>query len=127
MAKLHELQYHASVKMETHDCPSCGILYAAPDDFFRRKSEANGSWYCPNGHSVVFTESALTKANRELKEERERLQRALSRENEERAAKNDALRKLKRVQVGVCPECKRTFQNLARHMKCKHNAALDKE
>lgn len=25
-----------------------------------------------------------------------------------------------RVGAGVCPCCKRTFQQLARHMKCKH-------
>lgn len=37
----------------------------------------------------------------------------------ERAVKK-AQNKLKRVERGVCPECNRTFNNLARHMACKH-------
>lgn len=125
MGMVHKLHYQTSVQMETHDCPVCGLLYAAPDDFFRRKSESNGSWHCPNGHSVVFTDSALSIAKKELEQEQKRLKLALARENEERAAKNEALRKLKRVSYGVCPECKRTFGNLARHMKCKHPNKTD--
>ena len=34
--------------------------------------------------------------------------------------KDKLARKLKRVGRGVCPECNRTFQNLASHMACKH-------
>jgi len=31
-----------------------------------------------------------------------------------------AQRKLKRVHRGVCPDCNRSFENLARHMHTKH-------
>jgi hypothetical protein len=43
---------------------------------------------------------------------------------DERIAREKVERKLKRVHRGVCPCCKRTFQNIQRHMETKHPETL---
>ena len=55
-----------------------------------------------------------------LAAERERHTATLMRLNVAAAERDRAQRKLKRVAKGVCPECNRTFADLAQHMKCKH-------
>lgn len=66
-----------------------------------------------------------------MESDAQRLQKQLdARERELREAKCEILRKqqlidegtrkLSRVQRGVCPCCKRSFSNLARHMEKKH-------
>lgn len=93
-------------------------------EFYTYRLRDHQSFYCPNGHAQIFTaESDVDTANRLLVEEKARHARTLARENEERLCKEKAERKLKRVQRGVCPECNRTFANLARHMDCKHGKA----
>mgnify|MGYP001601907496 CR=1 FL=1 len=109
------------VSYEAMVCGECGISFAAPESFWSNRRDDHKTWYCPNGHSRHYPgESEKEKAQRLLREEQARHQRTISRENEERAAREKAERKLKRVGRGVCPDCNRTFQNLARHMTCKH-------
>lgn len=111
------------VAFEQRVCGECGIAFAAPASFWSERRDDHKTWYCPNGHQRHYPgESEKEKAERLLREERERHQRTLARENAERAAKEKAERKLKRVGRGVCPECNRSFANLARHMNCKHKA-----
>lgn len=105
-------------------CGCCGGVYAINESYRSRAYDHGESWTCPYckvgwGYSG---KGALQIAEKALKEERERHQRTIARLNEEAAAKAKAERKLKRVSRGTCPECNRTFQNLARHMACKHTA-----
>jgi hypothetical protein len=50
-----------SVELEAKSCPSCGIMYAVPVEWFaalaRRhdRGDAEVKWYCPNGHQTVFS------------------------------------------------------------------------
>ncbi len=110
-----------SVDVESVQCASCHVIFGMPISMTRELRRNHKSFYCPAGHSQHWPgESDVEKAERLLREEKERHQRTIARENEERAAKDKAERKLKRVSKGVCPECKRTFPNLAKHMACKH-------
>lgn len=120
-------------ELEVHDCPTCGILYAAPVDFFRRKNENSGSWHCPNGDSVVFTASALDRAKADLEKARqataewrewynEEAERRKAEERSHSATRGHLTRVKRRVHAGVCPHCNRTFQQLARHMQSKHHS-----
>lgn len=43
-----------NVKMEIHNCPKCGIVYAFTKNFGNRKRDEHSSFYCPNGHSIWF-------------------------------------------------------------------------
>ena len=115
-----------SVDIESEQCITCGVIFGVPANLVVQRKRDHKSFYCPNGHDQYYPgESDVEKANRLLREERERHQRTLERENKERQAREQAERKLQRVGRGVCPECKRSFQNLARHMHCKHGVGAD--
>ena len=47
-------------------CPECGITYAIPKAFIDKRHEDGKHWYCPNGHSIVFTESKVDKLEKQL-------------------------------------------------------------
>jgi DNA-directed RNA polymerase subunit RPC12/RpoP len=119
---LHAIQ--VQVELTEINCGECGGTYAINERYRQQKHQKGESWSCPYcrvywGYSG---NSENEKLRRELAAEKQRKEAALARENEERAAKEKLERKLKRVDRGVCPECNRSFQNLARHMKCKHAA-----
>lgn len=121
--------------LDVHNCARCGILYAAPRDFLARKQKAvdANSWYCPNGHSQVFRDNDAERFQKLYEQEVNRNKDAkvkvasLQEFNDQLA--NDLMDKAKevknlkkRVAAGVCPDCHRTFKQLASHMKSKHSA-----
>lgn len=110
-------------------CPICGVVYAAPVRFFTYRQELpsthkNCGWYCPNGHRLIFTESEADKQRRRA----ERAEQCLAQrdeeihslENQNRVIKGHVTRLKKRSAAGVCPCCRRSFQNLRRHMEGQH-------
>lgn len=97
------------------DCGSCGGVYAINERYRQHCQDYGRSWHCP------YCQTGWGFAGKgELKQEQERHQNTLSRLNALQTEKDAIERKLKRVNRGVCPHCNRSFQNLARHMKCKH-------
>lgn len=106
----------------------CGIAYEIPknlDDHAHETADdptkkALGV-YCPLGHVWVYNSSTEVKRLRdELTRTRAQLDQAHARANDTYGRLARTERKLKRVAKGTCPECKRHFVNLARHMKSKH-------
>lgn len=127
------IEFNATEKMATDTCCSCGIMFAMPEHFQRKRREDQKTFYCPNGHSLSYTESTVKKLERQLAQERQRLDQAMmdvemQRSRAVTAEKGKAivsgkLKKVKdRVKNGVCPECNRYFANLHRHMECKHGS-----
>lgn len=125
-----ETQYK-TLEVKVILCCSCGVPFAMTSDMERRRREDNKPFYCPNGHPQSYSENEMAK----LKKENERLQREKQWEVEQKklaweaherarrsasAIKGALTRTRKRVGHGVCPKCTRTFQNLQRHMACKH-------
>lgn len=124
--------------LDQYCCSECGVLYGLERNYANRRSQQNKSWYCPNGHNQVFRESALTRAEKaaqraqELLDQerrchestRERLSsvaRNLEHTEKRRAAQAGVTTRMKnRIKNGVCPCCKRTFRQLAEHMKTMH-------
>lgn len=103
----------------------CGIHLAIPDNLHAYALRHKGKViFCPLGHEFVFNDTTEERLRRE-REKSARLQANLDQARAsltaQKAATTRAANKLKRVHVGVCPECKRTFQNLARHMETKHS------
>jgi hypothetical protein len=111
----------------------CGITYAIPTDlntYVHRKHDNNEkqvSVYCPLGHTwIPAGESALDRERRT----RERLERQLANRDEDlraerashTATKGQLTKTRKRASGGVCPhpECKRSFVDVARHVRSKH-------
>lgn len=122
-----------SVQLEDHVCGTCGIPYAAPDYFWRERKKDGAGFYCPNGHNRHFSETEEAK----LKKEVERLKGEVEWQRGRAAAKDKELiaqkglttkakKKLERIEKGVCPECNRTFANVARHMQSKHGVECNK-
>ena len=114
-------QVFHTVTIETETCFKCGCVFGMSSEFRKQRLNNHDTFYCPAGHGQVYTgKTEAQKLREELDEERQRKLDALARANEAESAKAKLERKLKRVDRGVCPECNRTFANLARHMACKH-------
>lgn len=109
----------------------CGVNHAVPENLRKEQLARHRDGlsplgiYCPVGHSHVPRGKGEAEELRErLERERERAARlAAERDQVEasaRAYKGVATRTRKRAAAGVCPCCKRTFKQLARHMKSQH-------
>lgn len=127
-----------TVSLRVQDCPTCGVIYAITDDLAKRRQADGGSWYCPNGHSIMYRTPDVEMEREKAAEEelkRRRAEEALANarlelkylgmdyESEKRskaAIKGQLTKVKKRVAHGVCPCCNRTFANLARHMSGQH-------
>ena len=111
---------------------TCGINYAIPDALNRqlldhRRSDpgATKSVYCPLGHQWHYTGKSDAQRAREEAEAAKRREKAVrdllaAEERSHSATKGQMTKLRKRVEAGVCPHCKRTFQNLQRHVATKH-------
>ena len=115
-----------AVSFEQINCGECGGSYALIERYVEQKREKKGGWHCPYCQVSwgYFGKSEADRLKEALKAEQERHQRTLALKNEAEAeAKKlaaSAVRLKRRVSNGVCPCCKRTFKQLARHMECKH-------
>lgn len=109
----------------------CGVQHAVPQslvDLQRRQFQdgvTQQDIYCPLGHAWILSgpskserlERLLTRERAQHDQTRADRDRIEARRRAEKAAKT---RLKNRVAKGVCPCCKRSFANLARHMACKH-------
>lgn len=109
------------------DCYKCGALFALPADVDEELHRSGRTFYCPNGHGQVYTQSTV----KQLQREREAHARTVARldqvkadrdaiERSRRATKGALTRVKNRVANGVCPCCNRSFGDLAAHMATEH-------
>ncbi len=112
-------------EFETINCSECGTTFAIPVHFYKELHSSKRTWTCPNGHQRVFlAESVEAQLKKELateKQRREMAEREVAMEKKRvEYAENVTKRLRKRIANGMCPCCKRSFQNLRRHMATKH-------
>ncbi len=110
----------------------CGILHAIPAALARTKRAAheagqrhNNDVYCPLGHRWIYGgDNRMEAAERKLQQERAAHDqtRAARDEAQKRLCKEEAarLRLKRRIKAGICPCCKRTVSQMARHIASKH-------
>jgi hypothetical protein len=117
--------------LNTLECASCGICFAIPGSFERQRRDDGETFYCPSGHKNVYRKTEAQRLMEQLKAKERELRavkcdilREQKLRTDERIAREKVERKLKRVHRGVCPCCKRTFQNIQRHMETKHPETL---
>jgi hypothetical protein len=48
----------------------CGITFAVPTPFFNKLRETGRSFYCPNGHCRLYTDTDIDRLKRELEQAR---------------------------------------------------------
>lgn len=105
-------------------CNGCGVDYGLERGYLNDHEETRATFHCPNGCRRAFTQSTADLLRKRLaREEAQHDQTRADRDHKEaqRRAEKAAKTKLKkRVAAGVCPCCKRSFENLARHMKGQH-------
>lgn len=118
-------------QLEVLICSECGVSFGMPTHYVQTRRERGGVFHCPNGHQQVFLETEVQKLQKKLAQERQARDQVEARLRDEvlghratvgqlRAAKGQLTKQTKRHAAGVCPCCKRTFQQLVRHMKTKH-------
>lgn len=105
-------------------CNACGIIFGMPGGYDSARRNDGKTFYCPNGHSLSYRESEVDRQRRRadrLAQENARLaQEAADAQAEAIAAEKKVARLKKRAAAGACPCCKRTFSNMAEHMKRRH-------
>lgn len=103
--------------MDVEDCGICGILFAVDRQYLNDRREDLAVFYCPNGHGMSYTESESDRLRAALTATRDQLSAA----NRRTAGLRERSRRERaRISNGVCPCCKRSFSNLARHMNGQH-------
>ncbi len=116
------------VTLEPVTCYRCGVAFGMPAYLMKKRLKDHESFWCPNGHEQHYTGKTEEQRLREQLEvannSREFYQRRLEEEVKSkrayRAHLTRAKTKLQRVANGACPCCKRSFQNLRRHIQTKH-------
>ena len=124
-----------SLGMKKIECCNCHMAFGMTEEFYRERLRLRDSFYCPAGHAQHFTGKT---EEEKLREQLASKERALAWEiSQRRSAEAESTfryrqltatkgvvtktkKKLARVNNGVCPECQRTFANVARHMITKH-------
>lgn len=130
--------FSVATDLTTINCGKCGGVYAINERFRREQWECGGGWHCPYCEtSWGYWESENEKLKKQLEQERKAGESRLAAERAKhdqtrealkhtearrRAEKANNTKMKKRIAGGVCPCCRRTFQNLSAHMKNQHPA-----
>src|SRR5258705_11332465 len=109
-------KYATTIFQHTH-CGVCHIEFYMPSSKYEGCINNGHNFHCHNGHSLIFTDTEAQKLKKRLQwatERGDRILRELESEQKSKAAIKGAMTKIKkRIAHGICPCCKRTFQNLA--------------
>lgn len=110
------------------NCHQSFYMVRSKYDACRTKGE---SFYCPNGHSMHYTDTEILRLKKELEQQKKRTEWAEqnrdslrkdrdSIEKSRNALKGVITKTKNRIKNGVCPCCTRSFVNVRRHMATKH-------
>ena len=124
------LKLNYEVTLTQINCGECGGIYAINERFREQKEKYGGYWKCPYCQcSWGFGTSTIDKLTKELEYEKKRTewakQDAKNYKHQLTAQKGVNTKLKKRIGHGVCPCCKRTFKQLAEHMKSQHPEYID--
>lgn len=116
--------YTETVILQEVTCDGCGITFAFPQKLLEGFMRTGKSFYCPNGHSLSYSETEGTCLRKQLAAEQEQIKQLktelLRVQDQLEASERELRRHKKRIAHGVCPCCHRSFVQLQRHMKTQH-------
>lgn len=114
------LEFTTTYETITPKC--CNATFLVVGAAYRRWMRDKTWWYCPYcGSKRHFTGDSAEAKLKRLEQERDAARRRAENERNSRIAVQGHLtRAKKRAAAGTCACCKRTFSNVARHMKTKH-------
>jgi hypothetical protein len=125
------------VTLVTESCVECGVLFAITADMQRELRKSHAMFYCPSGHQQHYTAKSDEEKLRDARAEIERLNRRVANRDEDLRAERAshvttrghltrAKKQIARAEHGVCPHCRRHFDNVERHMHTKHPEVFEK-
>lgn len=129
------LNMEITTEFVVEECCNCGALFAMTKSFKQQRQHDKDWFYCPAGHAQHYmgkSESTLRKeaearaAAAEAQARAAEAARARA-ERDAQVATAEATRLRKRGERGVCPHCKRSFVQLAKHVESKHPECLEQE
>ena len=117
-----------NIRTQEIPCNACGVLFWITGEFCDARKRDGKTFYCPNGHTLSYDGDYDR-----LRRERDRLKQENARLEEEKAygermmkeALAESKRLKRRAASGTCPECKRTFPELARHIAHRHPGMVE--
>jgi hypothetical protein len=113
--------FSETITLTKVDCGTCGGTYAINERYREKKREQGGFWHCPYCECAWgYAASENQKLKKELEQQAAELRAAKCEALSANLLKEEAQKKLRRVDKGVCPCCKRSFTDLRRHMETKH-------
>ena len=113
-----------SKKLVLEECFTCGIGIAMTESQKRAYHELGMTIRCVLGHGTVRRKTEVQRLKDQLSEQKKRTAKL-----EGEIVGKDALLHIetkkrrsleRRVRNGVCPHCRRSFQNLKRHIASQH-------
>lgn len=130
-----------SIDFRKFTCGLCAGVYALAENYAKKKQEEGGFWTCPycakpwgyhkDGSELEQAKrliaAAQDRASANWQRYLEETERKAAVERRLSAEKAVVTRMRRRAAAGVCQCCKRTFQDLARHMQSKHPAYAAEE
>lgn len=103
------------------DGSGCDVTFAMSEATYDETRATGRDWYCPNGHRRCWTGKTTTQKLRDAEAREVHLADQLrASEASAEAARVATARLLQRAINGVCPCCKRSFENLRRHVATMH-------
>lgn len=111
-----------AVRLFVQDCPSCGVLFGITEDMEDNRRKDGRTFYCPNGHNLHWT-PGKSDADKLADERRrtEKLEDALFQSIvAAEQMRGTIIRDRERYAAGLCPCCRRSFDNVRRHMTTEH-------
>lgn len=128
------LVYPTTVRLEIQECPACGVVHGIPRFYADQMRAKAGTYHCPNGHSIGWSESDLDRERKKRERAEAAATRATARldqavaeadslRNSLRSTKGHLTRMRNRIAAGVCPVpgCQRTgLVQTKRHIEAKH-------
>jgi hypothetical protein len=129
MNNINQLARHQTFQLQILNC---GHAFGICNEHKQRCFDRKQKFWCPEcGKECYYGDTELDRARQEVIRLKSNLDWANSRaadarqtaEHERRRAaaiKGVLTKTKKRIGQGVCPCCNRQFQNLERHMTCKH-------
>ena len=119
-----------TVSVNVSDAPCCGSWVALTKEQEALRRQNGKTFYCSNGHPLSYS-GVLTQIKAERDKAFTEVRDLRTQAQALRAANDDLLTEVnrqkkqvanikRRAAAGVCPECHRTFSQVARHMQTKH-------
>lgn len=120
-----ELASQTQEVFEVTHCCKCNVQIALPRRVMRDFRDNHDTFYCFQGHGQQFvgpTEAERLKAELAREKSRHEWTRKLKDDAQKSASayKGKVTAIKNRIANGVCPCCRRSFQNLQRHMSGQH-------